>query len=93
MRTIYNARKKFKVVKYVGSLQMQQLMKNLSEHAYTKVHRSCLDTDTVKDILWAHPTSIELLHAFLWVLIMDCTYKTNRYLLPLMEVLGLQVVK
>ena len=71
MSTVCNARKKFKVVKYAGRSQMQQLMNKLSEHAYIKVHRSSPDTDTVKDILWAHPVSIELLHAFPRVLIMD----------------------
>ena len=73
MRAVYNARKKFKIVEYTRRSQMQQLIKKLSEHAYIDVHRSCPDIDTVKDILWAHPTSIELLHAFLRVLIMDCT--------------------
>ena len=88
LRTIYNARKKFKVVEYAKRLQMQQLMKNLSEHAYIEVHRNCPDTDTTKDIIWAHPASIDLLHAFSRVLIMDCTYKTNMYLLPLTEIIG-----
>ena len=46
-------------------------MKNLSEHVYIEGHESCPDTDTVKDILWAHTASIDLLHAFFWVLIMD----------------------
>jgi len=64
MRTVYNVRKKFKVVEYVGRSQMQQLMNKLSEHTYIEVHRNCPDTDTVKDILWAHPASIDLLHAF-----------------------------
>ena len=63
-------------------------MKNLSEHAYIEVHRSCPDIDTVKDILWAHSASIELLHAFFRMLIMDCTCKINRYQLPLMEMVG-----
>ena len=57
---------------------------NLCEHAYTEVHKNCLDID---NILWAHTASIELLHAFLEILIMDCTYKTNNYRLPLMEIM------
>jgi len=51
LRTVYNARHKFKVVEYAGRSQMQQLLKNLSEHEYIKIHRCCPDTDTVKDIL------------------------------------------
>jgi len=65
---------------------MQQLINKLSEHTYIGVYRSYLDTGTVKDILWAHPSNIELLYAFLRVLIMDCTCKTNRYQLSLMEI-------
>jgi len=42
----------------------------------------------VKDILLAYPASIELLHTFPQVLIMDCTYKTNMYRLPLIEIVG-----
>jgi len=50
IRTMSNARKKLKVVEYAGKLQIQQLMNKFSEYAYIEVHRSCLDTDTVKDI-------------------------------------------
>ncbi|XP_028113459.1 PKS-NRPS hybrid synthetase CHGG_01239-like [Camellia sinensis] len=42
----------------------------------------------VTDLFWAHPVSLELLRAFPHVLIMDCTYKTNRYRLPLLEIIG-----
>ena len=36
----------------------------------------------------AHPIAIDLLHAFLSVLIVDCTYKTNRYHFLLLEIVG-----
>lgn len=45
-------------------------------------------TDSIRDLFWAHPASVDILHAFPSVLIMDCTYKTNRYGLPLLEVVG-----
>ena len=64
MKTDYNVRKKFKVVEYAERSQMQQLMNKLSIHIYIELLRSCPETDTMKDIIWAHPTSIELLHAF-----------------------------
>ena len=70
-----------------GRSQMQQLMNKLSEQKYIEVHGRCPDTDNVKDILWAHPSSIKLLHAFSRVLIMDCTCNTNKYQLPLMEII------
>jgi len=75
-------------MKYVERSQIQQLINHLCEHTYIEVHRSCPDTDIVKDLLWAHPTSIELLHAFSRILIMDCTYKTKKYQLSLKEIVG-----
>jgi len=88
LRIIYNVKKKHKIVEYARKLQMQHLLKNLSEQSYIEIHGSCPNKDTVKDILWAHLTSIDLLHVFPHVLIIDCTYKTNRYWLPLMEIVG-----
>ena len=88
LRTVHNVRKKHRIAEYARKSQMQQLLKNLSEQEYIEFHRSCLNTDTIKDILWAHPASIELLHVFRHILIMNCTYKTNRYQLPLMEIVG-----
>ena len=57
-KIIYNVRRKNKVVEYIGRSQMQQLMNHLSEHAYIEVHKSHPNTDTVKDILWAHSCNI-----------------------------------
>jgi len=88
LRTVYNARHKFKVVESAGRSQMQQLLEKLFDHSYIEIHRCCPHTDTVKDILWAHPATVDLLHAFPRVLIMDCTYMTNRYRLPSMEIIG-----
>ncbi|MCI08712.1 protein FAR1-RELATED SEQUENCE 5-like, partial [Trifolium medium] len=36
-------------------------------------------------ILWAHPDSVKLFNTFRPVLIMDSTYKINKYRLPLLE--------
>ena len=74
---MYNVKKKYRIVKYAERSQMQQLLKNLVKQVYIEVHKSPI-TDTVKDILWAHPTSIDLLHVFSQVLIMDCTYKSKQ---------------
>ncbi|XP_057806170.1 PKS-NRPS hybrid synthetase cheA-like [Salvia miltiorrhiza] len=88
MRTIYNARHRHKIVEKTGRSQMQQLMKKLYECKYVEWHRSNYLTDCIRDLFWAHPSSVDILHAFPSVLIMDCTYKTNRYGLPLLEIVG-----
>ena len=43
----------------------------------------------MSDILFAHPKSIHLLNVYPYILIMDSTCKTNRYLMPLFEVVGI----
>ncbi|KAL7258299.1 hypothetical protein ACSBR1_004427 [Camellia fascicularis] len=58
---------------------MQQLLGKLAEHEYIEWHRCEQNT-------MAHPFSLDLFHAFPRVLIMDCTYKTNRHGLPLLEI-------
>ena len=67
---------------------MQYLMGKLKEHSYFYHHRRCEENDTVKDLFYAHPSSIKLLRAFPGVLLMDWTHKTNRYKLPLLEIVG-----
>ncbi|XP_070662492.1 uncharacterized protein [Malus domestica] len=86
IRTIYNARHRSRMKEFAGRTQMQQLLHKLLEHKYVEWHRSC--GDTVTDLFWAHPISIEILRAFPHVLIMDCTYKTNRYRFPLLQIVG-----
>ena len=88
LKTIYNARQRCKVVEKAGRSQMQHLLGKLAEANYIEWHRNCGNTDVVRDLFWAHPGCIDLLRAFPRVLIMDCTYKTNRYRLPLLEIMG-----
>ncbi len=88
IKTIYNVRQRFKVAEKAGRSEMQHLLGKLSEAKYIEWHRNCTNTDVVHDLFWAHPGSIDLFRAFPRVLIMDCTYKTNRYRLPLLEIVG-----
>ncbi|KAH6757618.1 hypothetical protein C2S51_038766 [Perilla frutescens var. frutescens] len=67
---------------------MQYLFGKLEEHGYYQYTRRCPQTDTMKDIFYEHPTTVKLLRAFPEVLLMDCMYKTNRYRLPIFEIVG-----
>ena len=62
--------------------------KNLFEYGYIEIHRCCFRYRHCERYTLAHPTSTYLLHAFRRVLIMDCTYKNNKYMLPLMGIVG-----
>ncbi|KAK2634898.1 hypothetical protein Ddye_029690 [Dipteronia dyeriana] len=86
MKTIYNACYKYKVVEQADRSQIQQLMSKLNEHNYIEWHQSQEDIDCITDLFWAHRSTFELLQAFPRVLIMDCTYKTNKYRYPLLEI-------
>ncbi|XP_008244221.1 PREDICTED: uncharacterized protein LOC103342376 [Prunus mume] len=86
MKTIYNARIRNRTKEFAGRTQMQQLLTKLSEHNYIEWHR--ISGDIVTDLFWTHPINIDILRAFPHVLIMDCTYKTNRYRFPLLQIVG-----
>ncbi|XP_068492218.1 protein FAR1-RELATED SEQUENCE 4-like [Phaseolus vulgaris] len=45
-------------------------------------------SNIVSDIFWTHPYAVKLLNAFNIVFLMDTTYKTNKYRLPLLEIVG-----
>lgn len=89
LKTVYNARQRLKVKEKAGRSKMELLIGNLARYKYMEWHRSCEKTDEVSDMLWMHPTSIGLIRSFPYVLIIDCTYKSNLYHLPLLEIVGI----
>ncbi|XP_058217748.1 PKS-NRPS hybrid synthetase cheA-like [Rhododendron vialii] len=88
IKTIYNARYKHGFKDRAGRSQMQYLLAKLQEYGYIEFNRKD-DNDCVKDLFWSHPTSGDMLRAFPRVLLMDCTYKTNRYRFPLLQIVGI----
>ena len=68
--------------------EMQQLFKLIEESNYVYWSRKKDESEVVRDIFWAHPDSVKLLNMFPIVLIMDSTYKTNKYRQPLFEIVG-----
>ncbi|KAI5658948.1 hypothetical protein M9H77_27741 [Catharanthus roseus] len=48
------------------------------ERGYTVFYRNCEDNKVLSDIVIAHPTSIAIIITWLYVLIMDTIYKTNK---------------
>lgn len=47
-----------------------------------------LEEGTVTAVLFAHPKSLAYLKLYTEVLILDCTYKTNKYKMPLLNAIG-----
>ncbi|XP_058752396.1 uncharacterized protein LOC131625559 [Vicia villosa] len=73
--------------------EMQQLLKLVEESGYVYWSRKKDESEVVRDIFWAHPESVKMLNMFPIVLIMDCTYKTNKYSKPLFEIVGMTSTK
>ncbi|XP_038683661.1 protein FAR1-RELATED SEQUENCE 5-like [Tripterygium wilfordii] len=93
IKTIYNARQKFRTAEKAGKSQMQQLMSSLHQYEYVFFTRSNDETNQLEELFFAHPGSLELLRAFPHVLLMDATYKTNRFRMPLFEIVGVTSTK
>ena len=84
---IYNERQAYRRSVRGPRTEMQQLMLMLESKKYTHFHRKN-DSDVVLDIFWAHEDSIKLFRTFPTVVLLDTTYKTCRYKLPLLEIVG-----
>lgn len=67
---------------------MQQLLKLLDDDHYVYRYNVCKDKVIVQDIFWTHRDFIKLFNIFTIVLIIDLTYKTNKYRLPLLKIVG-----
>lgn len=85
---VYNARQTYRSSIRGNRTEMQHLMSLLEHDKYVYWYRKKDDSDELRDILWAHPDSIILLNKFHLVLVMDSTYKTCKYQLPLLEIVG-----
>nr|XP_027187322.1 uncharacterized protein LOC113785178 [Cicer arietinum] len=61
--------------------EMQHLFKLIEDAKYVCWNRKRENSDFMRDIFWAHPDSVKLLNLFPIMLIMDITYKTNKYVM------------
>ncbi|KAI5439944.1 hypothetical protein KIW84_025343 [Lathyrus oleraceus] len=69
--------------------EIQHLFKLIEDARYVYWSRKKDDSEVVREIFWAHPNSVKLLNIFPIVLVMDNTYKTNKYRQPLFEIVGM----
>ena len=89
MRTIYKVKANTRMHDMQWRNAIQQLMKILIEKHYVYCHRSYEISEEVLDLFWANPNCILLVKLFLSVVIIDCTYKTNKYKMPLFALVGI----
>ena len=87
IKQIYNARSAYRSSIRGSDTEMQHLMKLLEWDQYIHWHR-LKDEDVVRDIFWCHPNAVKLVNACNLVFLINSTYKTNRYRLPLLDFVG-----
>ncbi|XP_050889882.1 protein FAR-RED ELONGATED HYPOCOTYL 3-like [Lathyrus oleraceus] len=88
IKQVYNIRYLTNKGLMVDRNEMQQLLKLLDDNSYMSRYRTYEDGVTVRDIFWTHPDSIKVFNMFPTVLILNSTYKINKYRLPLLEMIG-----
>ncbi|XP_058748401.1 protein FAR1-RELATED SEQUENCE 5-like [Vicia villosa] len=88
IRQIYNEQYQRNMANKSLRFKMQQFLKFLDDNHYVLRYKVCENKVSVHDIFWAHSESIKLFNTFPSVHIIDSTYKTNKYRLPLLEVIG-----
>ncbi|KAI5663215.1 hypothetical protein M9H77_22538 [Catharanthus roseus] len=74
---IYNIVAKIKKNRMQGQNTVEEVLCLSTIQDYTVFYRNHEDSNMLSDIVVAHPTSIEMLRTWPYVLIMDTTYKTN----------------
>ncbi|XP_058763594.1 protein FAR1-RELATED SEQUENCE 5-like [Vicia villosa] len=88
IRQVYNQRHRNNKASRGYRNKMQQLLKMLDDNKYVSRYRNYDDEVTVRDIFWTHQDSIKFFNTFSTVLLLDSIYKTNKYRLPLFEMVG-----
>ncbi|XP_021750209.1 protein FAR1-RELATED SEQUENCE 5-like [Chenopodium quinoa] len=87
-RHIYNFRDRLRLEDADGRAAVTYFLELSIESQYT--HWSLVDPDTnvLTHVFMAHPTSLALLRTYPWVIGIDSTYKTNKYKMPFLELVG-----
>jgi len=88
-KDIHNTTDSIKQAKKFGDTPMQVLENVLRSKNYVYYTRTDPDTEELEMIFFVHPLSYEMWRAFPHVLLIDATYKTNKYRFPLVQVIGL----
>ncbi|XP_076937851.1 uncharacterized protein LOC143605728 [Bidens hawaiensis] len=88
LRTVHNETYKVRKEIFQGESHMEVLFRLLGDKGYTHDFRKNSSTNAMEDLFFMHPTSYVMFCAFPHVLIIDTTYNTNEYKLPLVQIVG-----
>ena len=86
-RTIYNVKRKIKRQSLGDRPLINALFQELEEGGFT-YDISHNPEGRISRLFMAHPLSIKLAKSFSNIFVMDCTYKTNKYNMSLLDIIG-----
>ncbi|XP_039683841.1 protein FAR1-RELATED SEQUENCE 4-like [Medicago truncatula] len=93
IKQVYNARTRWCKGQREDKTELQYLITRLEENQSVYFTRANSEETTLEDLFFAHPKSIDMLNTFPTVLVMDSTYKTNTYRMPLFQIVGVTSTK
>ncbi|ETI36582.1 hypothetical protein F443_17329 [Phytophthora nicotianae P1569] len=71
------------------STPIEALFNQLNDEGFFYQYTANVETQRLEYLLWAHPATANLYKFHSDVIVMDCTYKTNKFDLPLLNVISL----
>lgn len=86
-QTIYNAQKKIRLDELEGKSPFEHFVAKLQASNWFMASE-CFFDGSIKNLFFAHPGSLHLAKIFHHVTLVDATYKTNLYKLPLLHLVG-----
>lgn len=86
-RTIYNMKAKLHEDNLAGRTMIQALFEEFRQGDFT-FNVAHNQDGHLTHLFFAHPFSIMLTRSYSNVFVMDCTYKTNKYKMPLLDIIG-----
>nr|CCA18072.1 Pc21g00130 putative [Albugo laibachii Nc14] len=88
LSTLYNGRANVLKDLLHGRTPIQALFDDLQASKFLHFHRYD-ENGMITSLFFAHKESVRLARQYHHVALMDCTYKTNKYRLPLLHIVGM----
>ncbi|ETL33762.1 hypothetical protein L916_13863 [Phytophthora nicotianae] len=86
---IANTKKASRLDLLATQTNTEALFSLLEKYKFHYTYKVDDSSNRLQYLLWAHPTTTKLAKQFMDILVLDCTYKTNKYGMPLLNVIVL----
>nr|KAJ0203907.1 hypothetical protein LSAT_V11C500248840 [Lactuca sativa] len=86
LKTIYNARLKLRLSRNFGKTPMKVLVEILMEKHFVMEFSVNYISNELENLFFVHSHSLNIWKTFPHVLIIDATYKTNKYCMPFVQI-------